>query len=114
MWTLTLAMAMAQTPAAPEGGAPQGNPLNSMLFMFVIFGGIMYFLMIRPQQRREKERRQMLAALAKGDRVVTTGGMCGTIVGLNEKSVVLRVDDDSNVKIEFVRSAISHVSSRGE
>lgn len=114
MWTLTLAMAMAQTPAAPEGAAQPSNPMSGMLLMFVIFGGIMYFLIIRPQQRREKERRQMLASLAKGDRVVTNGGICGTIVGLNEKSVVLRVDDDSNVKIEFVRSAISHVSSRGE
>jgi preprotein translocase subunit YajC len=107
-------MAVAQTPepAAPAEQAP-ANPLTGMVLMIAVFLAIMYFLMIRPQQRRERERRQMLSALTKGDRVVTTGGICGTIVGLSDKSVVLRVDEDSNVKIEFLRSAISHVSSRG-
>ena len=108
-------MAVAQTPepVTPVEQAPS-NPFTGMLFMFVVIAAIMYFLMIRPQQRRERERRQMLAALSKGDHVVTTGGICGTIVGLTDKSVVLRVDEDSNVKIEFLRSAVSHVSARGQ
>ncbi len=83
-----------------------------MILMLVLFMAIMYFLMIRPNQKREKQRREMLAALSKGDKVVTSGGICGTVVGLSEKTVVLRVDDDSNTKIEFVRGAISHISSR--
>ncbi len=66
--------------------------------------------MIRPQQKREKERREMLSALGKGDQVVTTGGICGTIVNLSENSVILRVDD--NVTMEFVRSAIAQVTGR--
>ena len=70
---------------------------------------IMYFLTIRPNQKREKERQEMLAALSKGDRVITSGGVFGTIIGLNEKSVVLRVSEEPAVKMEFIRSAISRV-----
>ncbi|MCA1900730.1 MAG: preprotein translocase subunit YajC, partial [Candidatus Hydrogenedens sp.] len=61
-----------------------------MLPMILAFIAIMYFLMIRPQQKREKERREMLNALTKGDKVVTTGGMYGTVVDLSEDKVTLR------------------------
>lgn len=92
-----------------QGGAEAAppNPLMSMLPMIIAFFAIMYFLMIRPQQKREQERRKMLSALNKGDNVVTTGGICGSIVGLSEDRVVLRVDDD--VTMEFVRGAIAQV-----
>ena len=69
--------------------------------MLVAFGAIMYFFIFRPNQKRERERRDMLASLAKGDEVVTAGGMCGTIVGMSDKTVVLRVSEDANIKIEF-------------
>jgi preprotein translocase subunit YajC len=82
-----------------------------MLPFLVAFIAIMYFLVFRPNQKREKERRDMLASLSKGDRVVTTGGMCGTVVGLNEKTVILRVSEEPNVKIEFARGAVSRVTS---
>ena len=117
MWHLLNAvLAQAQEAAPPPDAAGQqpANPMGSMFFMILAFGAIMYFMMIRPNQRREKERREMLAALAKGDRVVTTGGIYGTIVGVSEKSVVLRVDDDSNVKMEFLRGAVNQVVSRGQ
>ena len=81
-----------------------------MLPMIVAFIAIMYFLMIRPQQKREKERKNMLNALAKGDKVVTSGGICGTITEISENHVVVKVDDD--VKLQFVRSAIVQVVSR--
>jgi preprotein translocase subunit YajC len=95
-------------PDNPAAQGPQGG-LGSFLPMIVIFFAIMYFLMIRPNQKRERERRAMLAALAKGDKVVTTGGICGTVVGLSERSVVVRVDD--NVNIEFLRGAVSQITS---
>ncbi|MCC6143592.1 MAG: preprotein translocase subunit YajC [Candidatus Hydrogenedentes bacterium] len=76
---------------------------------FVIIFGLMYVLMILPQQRRDKERRKMLDSLAKGDSVVTTGGICGSVVGLSDDHVVLRVDDETTIK--FVRSAIAQISS---
>lgn len=108
MWRFFLAQAQvfAQDSGA-SGGAPAANPLTSMLPMIIIFIGIMYFLMIRPQQKRERERREMLSAVAKGDNVVTTGGICGSVVGLSEDRVVLRVDE--NVTMEFVRGAIAQV-----
>jgi len=101
-----LIVAGAEGAAQGAGGAPV-NPLGSMLPMIVIFIGIMYFLMIRPQQKRDRERREMLGSLAKGDNVITTGGICGSVVGLSDDRVVLRVDD--NVTMEFVRGAIAQV-----
>jgi len=93
------------------GGGEQGpqSLFTGMLPLFIIFIAIMYFLMIRPQQKREKERREMLASLSKGDEVVTTGGICGTVVGLSDNNVVLRVDADT--KIEFVRQAVAQITS---
>ncbi|HOK10498.1 MAG TPA: preprotein translocase subunit YajC [Candidatus Hydrogenedens sp.] len=81
-----------------------------MLPMILAFIAIMYFLMIRPQQKREKERREMLNALTKGDKVVTTGGMYGTVVDLSEDKVTLRVDD--KVEIDFVRGAVAQIVSK--
>ncbi len=97
-------------PGATETGAAPGNPLMNMLPMFIAFIAIMYFLMIRPQQKREKERREMLNSIDKGDSVVTTGGICGTVVALTDANVVLRVDD--NVTMQFIRSAVSQVAER--
>jgi preprotein translocase subunit YajC len=103
---LILAQAAQQAPAGGVEGVPP-NPIMSMLPMVIAFFAIMYFLMIRPQQKRDRERRDMLASISKGSSVVTSGGMCGTVVGLTDSHVVLRVDDD--VKIEFMRSAVAHV-----
>ncbi len=114
VWNLVNAAA-ATVADAPSEDATQGSgrsPFGGMLPMLLIFFAIMYFLMIRPNQKREKERREMLSALAKGDRVVTSGGICGTVVGLNEKTVVLRVNEDGH-KMEFVRGAVSKVMARG-
>jgi len=115
-----LAQILAQANDAAQGASDAangtsgtaGNPLNSMIFMLVAFMAIMYFLTIRPNQKREKERKEMLASIAKGDKVITSGGICGSVVGLSEKTVVLRVSDEPNVKMEFLRGAISQVVSR--
>ena len=118
MWNLILAQAQeaAQTTApatATDPSAAQQSPFGgNMLVLFAAMIAIMYFLMIRPNQKREKERRDMLASVAKGDKVVTTGGICGTVVGLSEKTIVLRVSDEPTVKMEFLRGAISQVTSR--
>lgn len=98
----------AQTPAAASEGASPGG-LNPLFFLVIMFG-VMYFFLIRPQQTKDKKRRAMLSALSKGDHVVTNGGMCGTIVGLNDKTVVLKVSDNPLTKIEFVRGAVSQVT----
>lgn len=75
--------------------------------LMIAFIFIMYFLTIRPQQKRDKERQEMLNALSKGDEVITTGGICGKVVSIKEADVVLRVDD--NVTIKFLRSSIAQV-----
>jgi len=102
----------AVPPSAPstDGGAasgPMGGGFMGMLPFLVLFGLIMYFFTIRPQQKRERERQDMLGALSKGDEIITAGGICGTVSRINENDVVVQVDD--NVKIKFLRSSISHV-----
>lgn len=96
-----LAYASAQP---PSGGAASIIP--QILFFAAIFA-IFYFLLIRPQQKQRRDRERMLAALKKGDRVATTGGLHGTIVGLNEHSVILKIADQ--VKVEVDRGAVSRV-----
>jgi preprotein translocase subunit YajC len=73
------------------------------LLIFVVF----YFLLIRPQQKRQRERSGMLNQLKEGEKVVTIGGMHGTIVALDEKTITLRVSE--NTQIVFERSAINTI-----
>ena len=90
----------------PPGGSGTGAILTQVVFFAAIFA-IFYFLLIRPQQRQRREREQLLSALKKGDRVVTTSGMHGTVTGLNEHTVTLRVADQ--VKLEFDRGSVGRV-----
>jgi preprotein translocase subunit YajC len=97
-----------------DGTTPPPSPFGgSFMFMMVAIMGVMYFLMIRPNQRRERERRQMLDSITKGDQIVTSGGIMGTVVGVTDKSVVLKVSDEPVTKIEFVRSAVAQVTKPG-
>lgn len=76
--------------------------------MFAVF----YFLLIRPQQKRQKQRNQMLNELKKGDKVITIGGLHGTIAELTDDTVVLRVNDVT--KLTFDRSAVNTVVDKKE
>jgi preprotein translocase subunit YajC len=95
--------------ARDSGSAPQDGSALLQFIPFIAIIGIFYFLIIRPQNKKQKETQRMLDALKKGDRVVTIGGIHGIIQTVKERSVVLKVDD--NVKLEFNRSAISTVES---
>jgi preprotein translocase subunit YajC len=90
--------------AAPAGGSAQ---LMSTLVMFGLVFLIFYFLIIRPQNKRQKETKQMLDQLKKGDKIQTIGGIRGKITSVKEDSVIVEVDNDT--KMEFVRSAIATV-----
>ena len=90
----------------PSEGA-EGGSLFISLFMFAGIILIMYFLMIRPQRKKQKETEKMLAALKKNDKIVTIGGIRGTIQSVKEQTVIVKVDD--NTKLEFNRSAIHSV-----
>jgi len=81
--------------------------LSSPLLMMVVVLGIFYVLLILPQQRKQKQLRAMLSALKSGDKVVTSGGIYGTIAGIDGETVILRIADQ--VKIRVARSAISQV-----
>ncbi len=88
------------------GTQPAGGGGAGFIFYFILLFLIFYFLLIQPQRRKEKEHRQMLASLKKGDKVVTLGGIHGVVVNIKDKTVVLKVDD--NTRIEFSKSAISY------
>jgi len=102
-WAVDLAHAAS---SAPGGAGGSGAVVTQLLFFAAIFA-VFYFLLIRPQQRQKREREQMLSALKKGDRIVTTGGLHGTVAALDEHRVVLRVADQ--VRLEFDRGAIGRV-----
>jgi len=94
---------------APQGGEGGGGLISTLIMFGAIFL-IFYFMIIRPQQKRAKERDKLLSNLEKGDRVVTNGGIHGTIAGLEEKTALLNIGD--NVKITIERSAITSVVSK--
>jgi preprotein translocase subunit YajC len=89
---------------APAGGSMLGNPMiMMMLFMFVII----YFLMIRPEQKKQKTRQKMLSELKKGDKVLTAAGMIGVVGNVKDSTVMVRIADSTTV--EFSKNAITAV-----
>jgi preprotein translocase subunit YajC len=106
MNTFILPLLMGAPPANAEAGT--GSLLTGFLPLIAIVL-IFYFLIIRPQNKKRKETEKMLAAIKKGDKVVTIGGLHGTVQSLKDTTVIIKVDD--NVKLEFLRSAISSVAT---
>lgn len=103
--------ALAQTSG---GSAAPGDPRIGMLLtllQFVPIFLILYFLLIRPQQQQKKKQELMVRALKKGDRVLTTGGMYGTVLGVDDAKVVLRIAEGhkEDIKAEFAKSAVVQV-----
>ena len=101
-----LVWAMAPSAQTPQG-AGQSDVITylgqfaPLILIFVVF----YLLLIRPQQKKQKAVQEMISNLKKGDKVITNGGMYGTVVDLKEKIVTLNIGD--NVKVKFLRSAVS-------
>jgi len=86
--------------------------LNSLLIPTMLIIGIMYFLMIRPQQKRLKEHQAMVAGMRRGDTIVTSGGIIGKVAKVDEQE--LQVEIAEGVKIKVLRSTISEVRGKGE
>ena len=103
----SLAYAMGSTPGAT--GAAGGGDWGFIITMVVIFG-IFYFLMIRPQQKKQKELKAMLDNLAYGDTVMTTGGIYGKVSGLTDTVVTLEIAD--KVRIKVSRNAIGAITQK--
>jgi len=91
-------------------GPAAGGGLGAPLLLILPFILMMYFLMFRPQQKRQKQWQQMLANIKSGDRVTTAGGIRGVIISLKDDSVIIRVAPD-NLKLEVAKSAIASVTT---
>ncbi len=91
--------------AAPQG-EQQGNPLLTFL-PFIVLIVIFYFFIIRPQAKRQKEHQQMLQSLQKGDRIITSGGIIGTVVGVDEEKIVIKVGSGEGVKLEVAKGYVA-------
>jgi preprotein translocase subunit YajC len=90
-----------------QGG---GDPTMNMVMMLGTVGAVIlvfYFLIIRPQNKKQKALKAMLENLAKGDKVVTIGGLRGTVSSVKEQTVIIKVDDD--IKLEFNKNAVAQV-----
>jgi len=98
--------ALAAAPTAQQQGG-----FTSMIFMMVLFLGVFYFLLMRPQSKRAKEHRKMLSELAKGDEVVMNGGVVGKVSKLADDFATLALTDDVNVMVK--KSEISQVLPKG-
>ncbi|MFZ9371737.1 MAG: preprotein translocase subunit YajC [Limnohabitans sp.] len=103
-----ISSAFAQT--APAAAGDVGSSLMSMLPLVLMFV-VLYFVMIRPQMKRQKEHRAMIDALAKGDEVATAGGLLGRITRVGDPSLGLQVAD--GVEVEIQRSAVVQVLPKG-
>jgi preprotein translocase subunit YajC len=107
MNSLVFPLLMGGAQAGGDGAAAGPAGLITSIVPFAAIIAIFYFLIIRPQNKKQKETRKMLSTLKKGDRIVTIGGIHGTIQSVKESSVIVRVDDTT--KVEFSRSAIASV-----
>jgi len=88
-----------------EGGAEEGGSIIPLILMLVFIFGIFYFLLIRPQRKRQKEHQQLMTELKKGDKVVTAGGIYGVIESLSEDSIVIKVE--SGVTMRVARGSVA-------
>jgi preprotein translocase subunit YajC len=104
MFALFLAQTSSAAPASPASPGGGFGMFIPFIFIFVI----MYFIMIRPQQRRQKEQQKLISELKTGDRVVTSSGIHGLIANVKDSTVIVKVAD--NVKIEMDKAAIANVA----
>lgn len=100
------AQAPGATPGAADPAAGGGNAM--LLVMLAVFGAMILFTAFGSRRERKK-RQQMLGAIKKHDRVVTAGGIIGSVVELKDETVVLKVDEDTNTRITVTKTAINHV-----
>ena len=101
--------AMAQT-ASGSGIASAGSSLTSFLPFLLIFV-FMYFFVMRPQIKRQKEQQKMITNLAKGDEVITTGGLLGRISKVNDSYIAIEISNNTEIKCQ--KSAVTHILPKG-
>ena len=107
---LIVSPAYAQAAGQPAPGGLFGGGLGGLLFPIVLVG-VMYFLMIRPQMKRQKEHRGMLDKLARGDEVITSGGIAGTVTDIGDNFVTVEVANGVQLRVQ--RGAVANVLPKG-
>jgi len=105
-----LAFLIPAAHAQAAGGQPQGFTMTTLLFPVILIA-IMYFLMIRPQMKRQKEHKAMLEKIKRGDEVLTNGGIAGKVTDIGENFVTIEVAD--NVRIRVQKGAVGNVLPTG-
>lgn len=109
-WSI-LNMFISPAFAQASGGLAEGGfGLLPIIFVMVIF----YFLLIRPQQKRAKQHKEMLAALRRGDKIITSGGLTGSIVKVVDDSETVEVEIAKDVKVHIIRSMIADIQNKTE
>ncbi|MDO5575802.1 MAG: preprotein translocase subunit YajC [Fibrobacter sp.] len=103
--SLATVFSLAAQEAAPAAQQPGG--LGSLLPMMLVMFAIIYFLMIRPEQKKQKQRQEMMAGLKKGDKVLTAGGILGSVANVKDEVVMVKVAE--NTVIELTKSAVTSV-----
>jgi preprotein translocase subunit YajC len=107
---ITLHQILAMQP--PQGNGQGGGGMLSLFLPLILIFVVFYFFIIRPQQKRQKERQNLLNALKKGDKVIAAGGLHGTVVGIDDKTVLLQVAD--NIKIKCERNSVITILREAE
>ncbi|MFO1476003.1 MAG: preprotein translocase subunit YajC [Verrucomicrobiota bacterium] len=105
---MNLSPALAQAAAPPTQPNPTGEMVR-LVGMMVAFGVMIYFVMIRPQQKRAKQQAELLKAMKPGDKVVTNSGIFGTVISVKDKTVTLRSADS---KLEIAKVAVTEITER--
>ena len=96
---------MALLAQAPVAGAP-ANPL-AILFPFIMMFGVMYFLIWRPQQKHRQQLKKLVDELKKGDKIITSGGVIGTVTSIQADYIVMKVGGNESTKMEILKSSIT-------
>ncbi|MBN2189416.1 MAG: preprotein translocase subunit YajC [Chitinispirillaceae bacterium] len=110
-WAVSASVMLSAAPLFAEGAKPQqkgnlfGDPMIMMMLFIVL---IVWFLMIRPEQRKQKERQKMLQNLKKGDKVMTSAGIVGIVGTIKDNTVMIKISDNNTV-VEFSKSAVTAV-----
>jgi preprotein translocase subunit YajC len=103
-----MTLAMGSPAGGPQQGAGPGMMIGYMAIIFALF----YFMMIRPQAKKEKERKKLLESIKSGDRIMFCGGMIGLVATVKEQTCVVKIAD--NVKVEVARGAILRILDKDE
>ncbi len=103
-------MTFPLSPVIAQAAPQQGGGMSLIIMMVVLFG-LMYFMMIRPQMKRQKEHRALVAGLAKGDEVVTNGGLAGRVEEVGETFITVEIA--ANVRVKLQKGAVQQVLPKG-